>query len=363
MDIKTFKEISSSFPPHIAILIRAKTGVGKSAIVSQIAENSGLPLVDVRGSTMSEGDLGYPDIEGMKSKGIMTFCMPSWFIKACNSPVVLFLDELNRSLPAIQQSFFQIVLDRQLGNDEEGNPYNIHPETRIFAAVNHGAEYDVNEMDPALLRRFWTIDLEASFDDWEGWAKENNVNNLIINFLKTRKSHLSPDPSKIQPGKIFPTPASWARLDESIKYKNINLEDKSKKNISMIYYLSQGFLGKETSIEFVDFVEKFEISVKPEDLLESFFKCKEKIKLMSNDKINSLIERLGEHSADNVWTLSQAKNVSKLSNIISDEMTIHLWSCISKGKNISTIQNFHHHIGKKLISIINENKDLLDKDS
>ena len=83
---------------------------------------------------MSEGDVqGYPDIEGMKEKGIMTFCMPSWFVRACNEPVVLFLDEFNRGLRSVQQSFFQIVLDRQLGNDENGNPYNIHPETRIFA--------------------------------------------------------------------------------------------------------------------------------------------------------------------------------------------------------------------------------------
>jgi len=363
MNIKTFKEISSSLPPHIAILIRAQTGVGKSAIVGQIAEEVNLPLIDVRGSTMSEGDLGYPDIEGMKKKGIMTFCMPSWFVRACNEPVILFLDELNRSLPAVQQSFFQIVLDRQLGNDEEGRPYNIHPNTRIFAAVNHGAEYDVNEMDPALLRRFWTIDLESNFDDWEEWANKSKISSIIISFLKTRKSNLSPDLTKIQPGNVFPTPASWTRLDESIKYSNIDLEDKSKENISMLYSLSQGFLGKETSIEFVDYVSKFEISVKPEDLLKSFEMCRTKIVKMSNDKINSLIERLGEHSADNKWDLSQAKNVSMLSNIISDEMTVHLWSCISKGRNIENIQNFHHHIGKKLIEIITENKDLISSEA
>ena len=69
-------------------------------------------------------------------------------MRACNEPVILFLDELNRGLPAVQQSFFQIVLDRQLGNDIDGNPYDIHPETRIFAAINHGNEYDVNDSCP-----------------------------------------------------------------------------------------------------------------------------------------------------------------------------------------------------------------------
>ena len=155
MNINTFLKIAPNLPPHIAVLMRASTGVGKSAIVNQISEEITLPLIDVRASIMSEGDvIGYPDIEGMKSSKVMTFCMPSWFVRACKEPVVLFLDELNRGLPTVQQSFFQIVLDRCLGNDESGTAYNIHPETRIFAAVNHGNEYDVNEMDPALLRRF-----------------------------------------------------------------------------------------------------------------------------------------------------------------------------------------------------------------
>ena len=107
MNINTFTEIASSLPPHIAVLMRGGTGVGKSSITGSIAKSINLPLIDVRGSTMSEGDTGgYPDIEGMKSNGVMTFCMPAWFIRACNEPVVLFLDELNRSLPAVQQSFF-----------------------------------------------------------------------------------------------------------------------------------------------------------------------------------------------------------------------------------------------------------------
>ena len=79
---------------------------------------------------------------------------------------------MNRSLPGVQQSFFQLILDRELGNDKDGNPYRLHPETRVFAAVNHGAEYDVNDMDPALLRRFWTVDLEPTVDNWLEWARD-----------------------------------------------------------------------------------------------------------------------------------------------------------------------------------------------
>ena len=154
MDIKTFLSIASSLPPEMSILLRGPTGIGKSFLAKDVAEQVALPLIDVRGSTMQEGDVGgYPDMEGMKENGIMTFCMPSWFVRACREPVVLMLDELNRSLPGVMQSFFQLVLDRELGNDANGVPYRLHPETRVIAAINSGTEYTVEEMDPALLQR------------------------------------------------------------------------------------------------------------------------------------------------------------------------------------------------------------------
>ena len=360
MNIKSFLKIVKNLPPHHAVLMRAGTGVGKSSLVAQISEEVELPLIDVRASIMSEGDTqGYPDIEGMKEKGIMTFCMPAWFVRACNEPVVLFLDEFNRGLPAVQQSFFQIVLDRQLGNDENGMPYNIHPETRIFAAINHGNEYDVNEMDPALLRRFWTIDLKPSKDDWINWAKSKNVDNLIIEFLRTRSSHLFVNLEKVKPGNVFPTPASWARFDEVLKYTGVNLmEDRKSFDI---FNTAIGFIGQEAAVEFADFVKKYEVVVTPEELLRSFKNCEHKLKTMSNDRINSLIERLGEHSASNNWTVSQAKNAAKLGKMISEEMMIHFWSKVTGGKNIDSIQKFHKEIGQYVVEIVNNNRDLLTK--
>jgi len=359
MNISSFIKISSKLPPHIAVLMRGSTGIGKSAIVAQISQDTKLPLIDVRGSTMTEGDVGgYPDVEGMKKKKVMTFCMPSWFLRACEEPVILFLDELNRSLPAVQQAFFQIVLDRCLGNDENGNPYQIHPETKVFAAVNHGSEYDVNEMDPALLRRFWTVDIQPTAEDWLSWAKINNIDPLIIEFLTTRTLHLAPEPNTFEPGVVFPTPASWTRLDESLKFADIDLMDAGKKSKSLIFNLASGFIGNPTAIEFADYVEKYEVNITPEDILNGYDRCEDKVKAMSNDSINLLIERLAEHGKDNNWTVSQAENAGKLFKIISEEMAIHMWSQVSSTKNLPTIQNFHKFVGDYLVEIVNNNKNL-----
>ena len=124
MDIKTFNIVASALPPEIAVLMRGPTGIGKSFLAKDLADGKDLPFVDVRLSTMSEGDVGgYPDIEGMKETGVMTFCMPSWFVRSCREPVILMLDEMNRALPGVQQSAFQLILDRELGNDKDGQPY------------------------------------------------------------------------------------------------------------------------------------------------------------------------------------------------------------------------------------------------
>ena len=82
MDIKTFQTVAHRLPAEMAILMRGPTGVGKSFLGKAIADSEGLPFIDVRLSVMSEGDVGgYPDIEGMKETGVMTMCMPAWFMR------------------------------------------------------------------------------------------------------------------------------------------------------------------------------------------------------------------------------------------------------------------------------------------
>ena len=124
------------------------------------------------------------------------------------------LDELNRSLPGVQQSFFQLVLDRELGNDKNGVPYRLHPDTRVIAAVNFGSEYDVNEMDPALLRRFWVADIEPTATDWIDWAIAHDIDSVLVDFNRQNEMHLRVDPASVEPGTVCPNPASWHRADE-----------------------------------------------------------------------------------------------------------------------------------------------------
>ncbi len=360
MDIKTFNAVCGRLPAEIAVLMRGPTGVGKSHLARAAAEELGLPFIDVRLSTMSEGDVGgYPDIEGMKETGVMTFCMPSWFVRATQEPVVLMLDEMNRALPGVQQSAFQLVLDRELGNDKEGNPYKLHPETRIFAAVNAGAEYDVNDMDPALLRRFWTIDLEPTNADWIEWA-EGKVDEVIIDFIRQNPAHLRVDVATVEPGTICPNPASWHRLADSLahmgwapKADGIAGQDCP----TGFYAVAQGFVGTEAAIALSTFVKGYELVVTAEDVLERFDEVKDRISEMNASDVAQVIERLSSHCKENKWTAGQTKRVAAFSEELGGEMLITLWNGISQSGNLPNIQKIHKLIGQRVVTVVQEGRN------
>lgn len=357
MDIKTFKAIAHQLPSDITLLLRGATGIGKSFLGKAIARHHDLPFIDVRLSVMSEGDMaGYPDLEGMKKNGIMTMCMPSWFMRACKEPVVLMLDELNRALPGVQQAAFQLVLDRELGNDEDGVPYRLHPQTRIVAAVNAGAEYDVNEMDPALLRRFWTVDIDPTTEDWLEWAGENDIDRVLMEFIRQNPAHLRVDPTEVEPGAVAPNPASWHRLNDSLVHMGMAPSDIAGSRPTGFYAVCTGFIGNEAGIAFSEFVSKYETKVTAGDVLNRFDEVRDRVgDLTASDQIH-LIEGVALLAGEEEWTDDQLANLDGFSSLLSDEQLVNLWTEVSQKASsaglLKNVQGLHSLIGQKVVEAV-----------
>ena len=350
MDIQTFQNVAGKLPSEMAILMRGRTGVGKSFLAKAVADEKGLPFLDVRLSTMSEGDVGgYPDLDAMKETGVMTFCMPSWFMRACQEPVVLCLDELNRALIGVQQSAFQLILDRQLGNDKNGVPYTLHPDTRIVACVNTGAEYTVEDMDPALLRRFWVVDLAPTSDDFIAWATDK-LHPATVDFIRNHPEHLRVDPSEVDPGTICPNPASWHRLDTSLQHMGILKQESA--NSGSFYSVASGFVGTEAAIAFTDFVKNYSEVITAEDILDNWKTTKTKVEDLTNSKVNGLIEKLANHCKDNSWTVGQSKNVAAFAKALPGEMMVNLWNKVSASQTLPNIQKLHKLIGQEVVRAV-----------
>lgn len=269
---------------NISILLRGETGIGKSFIVKAYAKKLGLPMIDRRLSQMTEGDLlGLPSI----TDGCTSFNPPNWVHEACQKPVVLFLDEMNRATREVQQGAFQLVLDREL------NGYKLHPETRVCAAVNVGGKYSVNDMDAALLRRFFVIDLNPDVADWITYARANNISEFIVSFIENNQKMLDPA-EKAAHGSVQPTRASWERLNELLVANGLT----EAPNDPNYFDLAKGMVGAEVASALVQYGKTFKFQVSAEDVWYHYADKKsdipERMKKLGQEQWLATIERVAD---------------------------------------------------------------------
>ena len=369
MNTKTFAQIAPLFPPEQSLLIRGATGIGKSAIVRQVAQKLGLNFIDVRGSTMDEAAVGgLPDLEAIKNSGVACYVLPSWYVRSCKEPCLLFLDELNRSMPPVMQSFFQIVLDRQLGNNVDGNPLSLHPKTRVFAAVNFGGEYDVSAMDPALMRRFNVIDLEASLDEWCDWAQDNGHDPILLEFLKSNPKHFVEKNLKaVETGKVVPHPASWSMADRNLRHAGVNASKVAGSKNDLHYNLIRGNVGDEAAAAYCAFVDKYELVLSAEDILNGKISEKRKKAMRGNvSEFNAGVEKILEFSKTNLLTDSQVKNAVDFARLGGEEILFNFFSSLMPIASEAPAE-FQQSCERNLVHVLQEikpeNLELLVKNS
>jgi len=363
MDIKTLIRCLHILPTDQAVLIRGDHGIGKSQIVKGLAKAQGKELIDVRASTMSEGDVvGYPNLDLIKETGVASFALPSWYVRACQEGVVLFLDELNRGLMGVLNGFFQIVLDRELGSGPDGKPMRLHPDTQVIAAVNSGADYTVNEMDPALLSRFWVQDLKPSVDDWIGWAREKGViSSTMIDFILQNPAHLRPTRS-VEVGKVAPNQRSWEMLNSALINAGIKLDELENGCPDIVYPLATGFVGFEAASAFVDFVKNSSLMLTAGDILDGWSpSIKKKATSLSTEKVLSLIEKIKTHSTKNEWTLTQVENLTSFFGLLTGEQKMNLYNSILSSGSTPNVTKFHAKVRAEVMTIVRAAQDVSTK--
>ena len=353
MDIATFKHIAPLLPADQAVLMKGPTGIGKSAMAKQVALAIELPLIDVRTAVMQEGDMaGIPNLAAINETGVAHNAMYGWFVRACREPVVLFLDEINRAMLPVLQGAFQLVLDRELGNGPDGTPYRLHPGTRVLAAGNFGAEYESEDLDPAMQRRFLVCDLKPTTEDWLGWAK-GNVDEVIIEFIRNQPVHLRVDPSTVEPGTICPNPAVWDRVSQCLTHAGMAPSEwAGGEPPKGAYSISLGLVGAEAAIAMIDFAKNYESNVSAEDVIKRWGKVSDKVEAMSTDRRFTLVDGIVEHCRENNITASGARNLGKFADLLSGEELVSLWTKVSACGNINNVKLLHGQIGKRVVEVV-----------
>jgi hypothetical protein len=300
IDFATFTKVA----PHVAavrkpVLIRGRHGVGKSEIVYQTADGLGYPVVERRASQMTEGDLvGLPSTDGNTT----SFNPPDWFKAACDGPVVLFLDEVDRATIEVRQGIFELTDSRKL------NGHVLHKLDR------------------------WTVfDVEPTVEDWLTWAKDK-VDGVIWDFINQNRSHLE-HTSDFEPNKVYPSRRSWVRLNDCFAQANLLAEDA---DTSILFPLANGFIGFEAAVSFKDFVDNYERQVTIENILDEG-----KVHLTERFGINdhnALVEKMeAKDIFSEELSESQMANLAAYFMTVPSEVGMKLWTVIGQGINDNVI--------------------------
>jgi hypothetical protein len=374
--------LSKVWLADISILIRGNHGIGKSEVVYQLAKELKLPVMERRLSQMSEGDMiGLPwqevlsaavtDTERHVVEGVQalvalggrvaldsnfkvtSFAPPDWLAQCANEPHLIFLDEFNRATPEVMQAAFQLVLDRRIGS------LKIHPECRIYAAINVAASYQVNEMDPALLDRFAVVDLEPTVEDWLTWAKGiGNINQLMIDFINQHPSHLEISAKdKVTPGTITPSRRSWARLDKCLQGSDLYSDDGVRQPV--FFQVCASLVGVAAAGPFQKFCQDNN-SVTAEDILNKWNKVKGRIEQMSaNNRVPELtgvIDRLSTFFANNKLTQAQAENYERFAKTIPTEMVVSSWIAIAKSGGLDNCGMIQQGLSQYIVAVVQKGR-------
>lgn len=247
----------------VTLMIWGQHGVGKSQSVKQYADEIGYKFIDIRVGQMDVGDLlGLADFE-VNSKGEKTatkFMPPSWFPRDPNGKYVLFLDELFRGRPDVQQALFQLVLDRRLHE-------MVLPKDCILITANNPdtEDYKTEELhDAALMDRFLHVKLTPTNEEFFAYAKNKKFETELLNFLQTNEDVLSDPKIKDFTLDVRPSKRSWDAVARLLKAGLTTESDIFLETVG-------GMVGLENATRLRAYVEKNRCKpIQPEQILNNY---------------------------------------------------------------------------------------------
>ena len=326
MNATQTKIVLNNFPQDKSVMLIAKHGVGKSSVVKQVAEDNDWDFYDVRLSQCEVGDikgLPYLDRENMQT----VFLKPKWWPTDPESKGILLFDELNRAPKDVLQAVFEICLDRRLDGDPLPKGW------RVVAAINGDDDYDVIELDPALLDRWFVIHFDPEWKEWVSWAHKNNVHEAIIDYISREPSLLDPPVGNIEVGRVYPSRRSWAAFNDTAD--KMKLFERIEGG--MLTMVCKGWLGEEIAASFPKFLQNEFSRLKPSDILDDFESVEDKIEGACADMeviaglANSVINEVKKRSSAKLKE-KQQEGLRKFFLMLPSDVAATIWTELLKHK-------------------------------
>ncbi len=235
--------------------VQSSPGMGKSAIIKQIAKEYNLKVIDHRLSTSAPEDLsGLPAFIDGKAR-----FMPFDTFPTKNDPIpegydgwLLFLDEFNSASKAVQAAAYKLVLDKAVGQ------HDLHDSVAIVAAGNLSTDRAIvnpvgTAMQSRLVHIHMTLDQKEFIEDiviGHDWDKRIGA---YLNWKPSNIMDFRPDNND----KTFCCPRTWEFVNKLVKgkYKDFTTNAHGERVFPMMEKaaLLAGTITSGVAAEFITF--------------------------------------------------------------------------------------------------------------
>jgi len=276
------------------IFLMGPPGVGKTAIMEQIASDLGVALVSYSMTHHTrQSALGLPFIE-KKNYGGKEYTVSEYTMSEIIASVydmmettglkqgILFLDEINCVSETLAPSMLQFLQYKIFGKHRV-------PDGWIVVTAGNPPEYNnsVREFDIVTWDRLKRIDVEADLTVWKEYAYKKGIHPAIMTYLDIHKSNFYKIESTVD-GKTFVTARGWSDLSDMIKlYEELGIQTDEK---LIAQYLQNPKIAKSFSV-YYDLFNKYKSDYQVEHILlgKATDEIKERAKDAKMDERLSLI--------------------------------------------------------------------------
>ena len=240
------------------IFLLGAPGIGKTAIVSQVADELDIGLVAYSMTHHTrQSALGLPFIVHKTYRSGAEFDISEYTMSEIIASIydymeesghdtgILFLDEINCVSETLYPSMLQFLQFKTFGRHRV-------PEGWIVVCAGNPPEYNrnVHEFDIVTMDRLRRVDIEPSFEAWRVFSRERAVHPAITTYLEVRPDDFYLVESTPE-GKSFVSARSWSELSELMAL----LEDLGKSVDSLV--IGQYVQHPEIAARFASYYELF----------------------------------------------------------------------------------------------------------
>lgn len=309
INARELESLLEATPASQNIMLTGKHGIGKSQILEKFFTARGERVVILFLGQMSDpGDLiGLPRLDEVTGK---TLFMPPYWFPTDGKPVVLFLDELNRARPEVLQTIMDLTLNRTLAGRKlpEGS--------RVISAVNDGEEYQLTDLDPALVSRFNIYEFRPTAQEWLLWASKAGLDSRVIDFISENPEMLDGAAFTREDQGLEKSPdrRGWERVSKILQTNEVS---------SLLKMIIAGIIGMPAATKFFATINQKRLPSAKEILLGDFAKQKTALKKCSTPELaavnESLFRFIETKSYDEKDTEMVATNFAAYFEFLSDE--------------------------------------------